>query len=143
MAIPYWDEVGLPQWFLRDNFTRTSRDARLRTKMDTGPDKMRVRGSSIGAPFQGSIICTTAQLARFDNFWEVDTKRGILPFWKRDPVYDGEIITDVDGVPITDESGNVLTVNAWMLVRFGENPPTTVPDGMEWRVSFDLEILLP
>lgn len=148
----------LPQHPLQEGFLKTFGDGRLRTSMENGPPKVRRRFSSAVRPISATFRMSLDQHARLERFWYEDTIGGSLPFLIPDPVYDGSILIASDGSPITCPDGNsmlvdgnvvpetlggVITLTAWWLVLFGEQPPSapTRNRGLSWQVSITLSVM--
>jgi len=133
--------TALPQRFLVDGYSLSQPDGRLRSPMDAGPPKVRRRSSAAVRNVSAQIIVTFDAHGRFDRFWAEDTSGGVLPFLVPNPQVDDLIVTDESGATLTDESGNEVQAVDYWLVQFGESPPQTSPDGLEFRISFPLIIL--
>lgn len=114
--------ASLPQnQFL--NLTDQRQDARVRTKMDAGPAKMRRRFTAAVRTFVAPIEVNGTQRQAFDSFWINDTQEGSLSFSWSDPV--------------TDETVNF---------RFVAPPTWTLEVGGTtasrlWRAHLHLEVL--
>lgn len=119
MAVPVWPAT-LPQRFQKDGYQESAGDGRLRSQMDVGPAKIRRRGPSIRR-LSGTMFMTNTQFGDFFDFIgdEGDTLGRSLPFYFPQ-----------------QRSG----AGTW-LTRFTEDEPTYAPLGIQWRVSFALEIL--
>lgn len=132
----------LPKRVLVDGFSQGLPDARLRSRNDAGPAAVRRRFSRVPTPFAAQIGVDPDQLARFQTFWTVDTKGGVLPFWMPDPTADGFGLHGVEGFALLTETDKPLLIDAWRLVRFGEGAPAIAPHGpVRFRVSMTLEVM--
>ena len=148
----------LPQRSMTDAFNEALGDGRLRTPMEAGPPKVRRRFSTAVRPVQTKLFLTLNEKARLDRFWCEDTKGGSLPFLLPDQVYDGATLLDANGNAITCPDGNsmlvdgnvipetlggVITITAWWLVMFGDQPPAyaTPSYGEIWTASFSVSVM--
>jgi hypothetical protein len=125
MTIPAWP-ADLPQWMTAPDFRVTFPDPRLKTAMESGPNKLRRRVSNTSKPVSGVLRCTQAQLARLERFWNEDTRSGTLPFMFPDQVYDGAFLLTESGEPLLTESDVQILVAGWWLVQF-DGPPASTP----------------
>lgn len=75
----------LPQNFLQGSLTSEFNDNAIRTSMETGPAKIRLRDSVLFQSHSGSISCSLAQALVFENFYNVDHAQGAIPFEWTDP----------------------------------------------------------
>lgn len=83
MANPTWPG-GLPQkQFLR--ITMRTPDNTIRTRMDSGPDKIRRKGTTRPIPIDIPMLIDGDQRATFDIFYDTTLKAGSLPFDWEDP----------------------------------------------------------
>jgi len=124
------------------DFRVTFPDPRLKTAMESGPNKLRRRVSNTVKPVSGVLRCTQAQLARLERFWNEDTKSGTLPFVMPDQLYDGTPLLNDDGEELTTEEAETLLVAGWWLVQF-DGPPVSTPRQRStvFTVSVSLNVL--
>jgi hypothetical protein len=108
----------LPQFVLRDGYQSGTGDGRLRSQTDAGIAKLRRRFSAVPRPLSARAHLSASQLEVFKTFVHDTLKEGSLPFQLPSP-----------------EGGDPL------IVQFGQNMPTWVPQGVDWIVSLDLAIL--
>jgi hypothetical protein len=113
----------------------------LRTRQDSGPTRMRRRFSSAVDLLDLTFILTANQFARLLRFYQEELKHGALPFIMPDYVNDGLLLTDESGNRLTTENGDFISIAANHLCQFGEALPSASVAGVEWRISFRLEIL--
>lgn len=114
--------ASLPQnQFL--NLTDLRQDARVRTKMDAGPAKMRPRFTAAVRTVVTPLVLDGTQRQAFDSFWINDTQEGSLSFSWTDPV--------------TDEAVNFRFVAppAWKLVTGGSTANRL------WQADLHLEVM--
>lgn len=134
--------AALPQRVNRNGYSRTYGDGRRFTPSDAGPLRVRRRFSLAAQPVSASVTLTDAQLARFEAFWNGDTRGGSLPFWFPDQVRGGIPLTTVSGTPLRTAAGELLVTSAWWLVLFGQTPPQDSNVGAnQWLVQFQLSVL--
>lgn len=109
---------SLPQYVLREGFSESIGDGRLRSQPDKGPAKVRRRSSMMPKLLQCRMIMSAEQLALMQEFVDDTLMNGSLPFLMPDPI----------------------TRNP-ALVRFADNLPAWTSRGIHFDVSFDLEVL--
>ncbi len=79
--------VSLPQnQFI--GMTEQRQEARLFSKVDAGPPKVRRRFTAVSRYVTVMLILTGDEKITFDAFYETDLLEGILPFDWEDPVSD-------------------------------------------------------
>ena len=141
MSVPVWP-LDLPQFVERQGFSEGFADGRLMTKMDAGPPKRRRRFSSAVRPIQASVRVSVDGKMRFRRFWDEETASGTLPFLMPDPTADGLALIADDGARLLDQDGRPLLDTAWLLVLFGETPPSATNTAGAWYlVTFSLSVL--
>lgn len=109
--------VSLPQYPLADGWRETAPDNIIRTAMDTGPAKVRRRGTAAPWTATAAFRLTAAQLATFRTFLAVDLADRSLSYdWAH---------------PVTADAAT------WRITE----PPQVVPiaGGLFWRVEMSLE----
>ena len=106
----------LPQQFLREGFGGTSPDNLIASEMSIGPAKVRRRSTAAAWPLSGIMVMTDAQFTRFEEFVDDDIASRSKAFYFPHPR---------GGAPI--------------LVRMPK-PYRWEAEGIEWRVSFELEV---
>lgn len=89
MANPVWPG-GLPQEQFLTVVNRTPVEV-IRTRMDSGPVKMRRKGSARPLPIDIPTFLTGAQRAIFDTFFITTLKQGSLAFDWEDPRDDSTV----------------------------------------------------
>ncbi|MET3611738.1 hypothetical protein ABID16_000043 [Rhizobium aquaticum] len=107
----------LPQHFLREDFAGTSPDNLVASEMSIGPAKVRRRSTAAVSTMNGSMVMTDAEFTIFEAFVANDLAGRAKAFNFPHPR---------GGAPV--------------LVRMTKSY-TWVPDGIEWRVSIQLEVL--
>ena len=107
----------LPQHFLREDFAGTSPDNLIASEMSIGPAKVRRRSTAAVSIMNGTMIMTEAQLTTFETFVETTIAERSKAFTFPNP-----------------------RGGADLLVRMPKSY-TWAPDGVQWRVSFQLEVL--
>jgi hypothetical protein len=140
MTIPAWP-TALPQSVITDGYSERMRDGRAFAQTSSGVGKGRRRYSSAVMPVSCAAVMTYAQKSRFETFWAEDTGGGVLPFTIRDQSHDGHPLLDENGDPVLDEDDEPIIISATWLVRFGRDPPQIAPWGLNWMVSFQLDVL--
>ena len=79
--MPTWPTAGgFPQTPQFQNFQEVTPDALVRTRMDTGPEKVRRRFTAAVRPFKMQLGLTTAQVATLDTFYITTLEHGSLAF---------------------------------------------------------------
>jgi len=116
MSYPVWPE-NLQARPLVDGFTASGAQPVKRQQMETGLDRVTRLSSTTVRTNVYSIICTKEQLADFWSFYENEANQG----------------ADLVQMPMI--TGNETLMH---LCRFASYP-REVPDGLEWRVTFELE----
>lgn len=111
------------------------------TKTSYGPGKMRRRFSSAVLPVTASIRLDYDMKSRFERFWTDDTLGGVLAFYLPDQTHDGIPILDGPGFPVLDGAGEPILTTAFWLAVFGQDAPTFTPWGLDFTVSFTLNVM--
>lgn len=139
MSYPNWPEV-LPRPE-RNSWQTSPQDARQKRRSDAGPVSYRRRFSSASRSVSLSVILDRDQKAVFDNFYVEDIALGARLFWMPDPTTDGwPLLTDDGSALLTDEGTPILLGETW-LVTMGDNLPTETVIGVEFRISFSVEVM--
>lgn len=125
----------------RSDYEETRQEARIRSGADYGPPSYRRRTSSVAEAVSLSIRVWRADKAVFDRFWRDTTRRGVLPFFMPDPLTDGWPLLAPDGAPLLTPTGTPLLLSAQWLCLFGDSLPRTRPDGLRFRISFDIWVM--
>lgn len=109
----------LPQFVSQEGYTQTLVDPVLRTESDAGPQKTRLRYTSVPEKFTISLVLTRTQLPIFtDSFFKNELGYGSLTFiWVH---------------PVTREVAPRC--------RF-EGPYNIAPHGVDFTVTINMEIL--
>ncbi len=143
MTVPVWPS-SLPSSMNREGFAHQRGDGRLRSQTDVGPGKTRRRFTAVARPLVGTMWMTRVQLQRFDDWWDVDTKGGSLPFMFPATGKHGFPMRSDDGSLLLSGDGRPLLISAWWLVMFStqSDPPqaSSLSDEL-WPVTLNLEIL--
>lgn len=144
MTIATWPaELPRPE---RETWSRTSQDVRRQRQNDTGPTLPgRPRFSSAAKLVSLSVFLNRDQKAVFDNFFELDTKRGSLLFWMPDPTTDGWGLYNSDGSPLLisggPQDGQPILLAARWLCSFGKELPSEAVSGTFFRMSFSVTVM--
>jgi hypothetical protein len=109
--------AGLPQTLLAEGLTAHYKDPVIRTDMDAGPAKARLRYTRPPKYFTGSLILDNNERNIFDHFYRATTRYGALRFNFANPQ--------------TQEIREY---------RFREPPNETTIDGL-WKIILELEEL--
>lgn len=121
MSIPTFPpELPRPQV---SGFRRQRSDPRRRRTFDAGPPKFARRYSAVPVTFSLSMRLHAWQIALFDRFYVEDCADGSLPFYMPDYTVDGLPLLDEAGAVLTDEAGVPLLCSKIMLCLWGETPP--------------------
>ena len=72
--------ITLPVSPLLDGFTETAEEIIIRSKMDSGPDKVRARTTAGVRTFSMAFIMTKNETAVFDAFYLNDLNGGAIAF---------------------------------------------------------------
>ncbi|MDI6026713.1 hypothetical protein QBK99_10975 [Corticibacterium sp. UT-5YL-CI-8] len=139
MSVP-WYPAELPKP-LRQGYQFAMGDGRSAQRRDAGPARYARRFSSVAHAVAYSTILDASQLARFERFYNEETKQGIVPFFIPDPGKDGWPALTADGTPITLPDDTPVLLSRTWLCTFGERLPSWTSIGMSWTVSFDLVVL--
>lgn len=133
--------ADLPSCMVRQGYQESVRDGRLRTGMDAGPPKVRLRSTAVTRQVSASLILTYDEMARFDRFWEEDLCFGVSPFLVRDQTRDGHALATASGEPVLGADGTPLLIAAWWIAIFGEGAPQFArASSKRFEASFSLEI---
>lgn len=139
MTYPVWPET-LPRPE-RSSWQASRQDARLKRRSDAGPSSYRRRFSSASRPVSLSVILDRDQKAIFDNFYVEEIAEGAGLFWMPDPTTDGwPLLTDEGSALLTDDGVPILLGETW-LVTMGDNLPAETVIGIEFRISFSVEVM--
>ncbi len=107
----------LPQWVLQEQYSEWYKDPVIRTEMDAGPTKERLRYTAVPQVFTISIVVTQDQMNAFETFYKNNIAFGALPFeWRH---------------PRTQSVETCKIISQY----------TSVAHGMDFIVSFEMEIL--
>lgn len=141
MALPHWP-AELPQRVMHPGFSERMPDGRLFSRMDSGPGKSRRRYSSAAQGVAARILVDIDQKARFERFWNEETKGGVLPFIMPDQTHDN-IDLAISSGEIADTQGDVdLVIASNWLVLFGEDAPTvSIVSGTVYAIDFSLKVM--
>lgn len=116
MSYPIWP-LELQQVPLVDGFDSSGQNPVHRQEMESGLARVTLISSTAVRTNNYSIICTEQQLAVFWSFYNTDAAQGA------DMVY----------IPMI--TGNKPIPHLCRFVGY----PKQIPDGLEWRVTFQLE----
>jgi len=79
MSNPVWP-ASLPQQFEAEGYSENFADNQLRTRMDSGPEKVRRKYTAEARQITGQMFMTLAQVATLDTFYTITLVAGTLPF---------------------------------------------------------------
>lgn len=111
------DATKLPQFVDQDGYTQTSKNPLIRTEMEAGPAKVRLRYTAIPEEFNISLTLTKTQ---FESF---------ITFFKRDIHYGADVFTWRH--PVTQAISNCRFTGMY----------NAVPHGLDFKVTIPMEIL--
>ncbi len=119
--MPVWPSAGgFPQEPLYQNFQEDTPQLTVRTRMDTGPAKVRRRFTAGPRNFKIALSLTKAQVETLDVFYVTTCEGGALSFdWKHPRTGVAKTCRFIAGVNYRAEANDV------------------------WRATFDMEILPP
>jgi hypothetical protein len=139
MTVP-WYPPELPRP-LRDGFKLQRGDGRTVTRPDAGPSIRSRRFSGVAHSVPFSTLLYFSEVARFNRFYDEETKQGTLPFLMPDPIFDGLPLLDGEGSALlTNDGKQILIASTWLCV-FGEQLPAYRQLELEWEISFGLVVL--
>lgn len=110
-TLPGFDEI------LADGYRETAPQNVIRTEMETGPAKVRRRGTAAPEMVSGTMLLTTAQVATLRTFFDSTISYGATEF-----------------------DGTHPRTGASVSMRFMA-PPQAAASGIHWLVTLNLEIL--
>ena len=100
------------------SYNESAKDVTIRTQMGVGPDKVRRRFTAAVQNLQYTIICSFAELATLETFYDDDTKGGSLSFTYTHP-----------------------RTSATVTARFTSPPSWRAATPTHFNVSIELEVL--
>lgn len=108
----------LPQYVDQDGYTQTSKNPLIRTEMDAGPAKVRLRYTAVPEEFNISLVLTKTQLDTFVNtFFRNALHYGADTFlWKH---------------PVTQAAATCRFTSMY----------NVVPHGLDFKMTISMEIL--
>lgn len=139
MTYPVWPTL-LPRPE-RPTWSSTPQEARVKRQNDAGPPGWRRRFSSAATMVSLSVLLTRNQRAAFDQFYQVDCKRGSQLFWMPDPTTDGWPMMTADGALLLDGMGQPLLMSGTWLCVFGDQVPVESIQGTEFRKTFNIAVM--
>lgn len=126
---------------LRSSYGFGRIDARRMTPVDDGPPRPVRRLSRTADTAAMTLALKRWQLARFNRFFEEETRAGTVPFSMPDPSLDGFRLLGADGTPFLASDGMQIRVSATWLCHFGGQLPAVATRGAGWRVSFEVYVM--
>lgn len=107
----------LPQFVDQDEYTQTSKNPLIRTDMEAGPAKVRLRYTAVPEEFNISLVMTKTQFESFITFFKQTIHYGADIFlWKH---------------PVTQTTSNCRFTGMY----------NAVPHGIDFKVTIPMEIL--
>ena len=106
----------LPDYVSQEQYSETIQDPVIRTEMDAGPRKARLRYTRVPEVFTVALVLTKAQMGTFEVFFRNHISYGALPFIWKHPRLQTDAECKITG------------------------PYTAVPHGLDFIVSFTMEI---
>lgn len=92
-------------------------------------------------PVSCAFVMQQWQIFRFERFYLEELGEGVRLFSIPDQRRDGaELLLD-DGTPLHDDAGQPVTATARWLARISEEGYEIVPFGLDFTVSFTLNVL--
>jgi hypothetical protein len=130
----------LPDWVLANNFQRGFHDGRLFLDREGAPPMSRRRFTSAPMVAQFSSIFSFNQMDIWDSFWDSELHGGVMPFWRKDPIYGGIPMTsDTDAWLTTPDF--ILITEVWWLCQFDKQPPSFSPQDSDWHFAASVNVL--
>ncbi len=108
----------LPQYVDQDGYSQTTKNPLLRTEMDAGPAKVRLRYTAVPEEFSITLTMNKTQLETF-----------VTTFFKNTISYGADVFTWKH--PVTQANANCRFTSMY----------TIAPHGLDFKVSFSMEIL--
>ncbi len=107
----------LPQFVDQDEYTQTSKNPLIRTDMEAGPAKVRLRYTAVPEEFNISLVMTKTQFESFITFFKQTIHYGADTFlWNH---------------PVTRTASNCRFTGMY----------NAVPHGIDFKVTIPMEIL--
>lgn len=138
MSIPVWPDT-LPDP-LRAGYLAQRQDIRVR-RASNGPPGYRRRFSSGAELVTLAIEVTRSGKAVFDQFYDLDTRFGTLPFKMPDPATDGRQLLTESGVPLLTDTGEPILLSASWLCIFGDPVPSERIVGGRFEITFNVAVM--
>lgn len=111
------DATKLPQYVDQDGYTQTSKNPLIRTEMEAGPAKVRLRYTAVPEEFNISLTLTKIQLGYFITFFKETIHYGADTFlWRH---------------PVTQAISNCRFTGMY----------SAAPHGIDFKVTISMEIL--
>lgn len=138
MTVPIWPtELPKPT---RDGYEAARGDSRLRRSSEAVPGYRR-RFSAEARPVSLSINVPRSLKAVFDNFYDVTTAGGTLPFYMPDPITDGWPLIGSDGRPVLTDGDLPVLMSAQWLCLFGDEAPVDKISGVRFDIAFSVAVM--
>ena len=106
-----------------------------------GPPSYRRRFSSTAEMITLTIEVPRSKKAVFDQFFEMQTGNGTLPFWMPDPTTDGWALLASDGSAVLTDDGTPILLSAQWLCLFGDALPTETIVNAQFAISFTVAVM--
>lgn len=139
MTLPSWP-AALPRPN-RQGYQASIDDPRLARAREAGPPGYRRRWSSVARQVALVIDLSRTKKAVFDQFYEITTGFGSMPFWMPDPVTDGWPMLSAGGLPVLTGDGAPLLMSGQWLCLFGATPPVETILALEFRIAFSVSVM--
>ena len=138
------DEIAAGGGGIRQSgFSLTFPDGTVAARPERGRAKVRRLTSAPVGEARLTIRTDRDGLARIRKFHARDTGGGVIPFFLRDPLFDGTPLAEPDGDPLLTPDGEPLLQSAWLICQFvsGEAPQAPEVKGVRILVSFPVYVL--
>ena len=140
MTLPVWPNLELPRP-LRAGYQEAPLDGRILSRTEAGYTRLRRRFTMMPRRLSLTFMMSRNERARFERFYEEELAAGALQFLMPDFADDGWPLADDEGAWLATDEGDVLVTEKIELCQFTEQLPAYEVAGLEWRVSFTVEVL--
>lgn len=139
MSVASWPtDLPKPE---RQTWQSTPQDPRQAHTPAAGVPQYRGKYSLAGELVSLSIVLDRNQKSIFDNFYKIDCKNGLLPFWMPAPTTDGWALLSGDGKAILNGDGTPILMSKTWLCIWGDTPPVeTISGQVRFKKSFSIVV---